>query len=107
MFGYQLLSVGQGHYASVDEITERLELHESLFGGLSPDLSPDTSSVSPVTLADGTTITRVEDLSAAFERTSSDQQMASLAALKGQLGPQQYQAVVSQLIPFIQKSPKG
>lgn len=63
--------------------------------------------MAPLTLADGTTVTRVEDLSAAFERMSSDQQMASLAGLKGQLDPQQYQAVVTQLVPCIRNSSKG
>jgi hypothetical protein len=107
MFGYELLSVGKGHYASVDEISERLALHESLFEGLPPDLRPDTSPMAPVTLGDGTTVTRVEDLSAAFERMNSDQQLASLMVLKGHLEPQQYQAVVAQLIPYIRNSAKA
>jgi hypothetical protein len=55
----------------------------------------------PLTLADGTTVTRAEDLSAAFEWMIPEQQLASLAVLKGHLGPQQYQAVVAQLLPYI------
>jgi hypothetical protein len=107
MFGYELLTVGKGHYASVEEICARLALHQSLFDGLPPELRPDTSSMGPVTLGDGTTVTRAEDLPAAFERMNSDQQLASLMALKDRLGPQQYQAVAAQLIPYIRNSRKS
>jgi hypothetical protein len=61
----------------------------------------------PVTLGDGTTVTRAEDLPAAFERMNSDQQLVSLMALKDHLGPQQYQAVAAQLIPYIRNSRKS
>jgi len=33
-----------------------------------------------------------------------EQQLASLAVLKGHLEPQQYQAVVAQLLPCVRKS---
>jgi hypothetical protein len=107
IFGYELLSVGKGHYTSVGEVTGRLAVHESLLGGLPPELRPDTSAMDPVTLADGTTVTRAEDLSAAFERMIPEQQLSSLAVLKGHLGPQQYQAVVAQLLPYIRRSGRG
>ncbi len=103
MFGYELLSVGKGHYVSVDEITERIALHEPLLGSVPPDLRPDTSPMAPINLADGTTVTRVDDLSAVFERMGSEQQMASLAVLKGQMEPKRYQAVVAQLLPYIRE----